>query len=137
MMTRRGLAIGGSALLLSWLSERSEGQERNKRFLVYFRWRSVALRPNMEKLVFEAAQSAKYHKSALIEVTGYTDLSMSDAESRDISARMAKAVADELVKHGVAPGAIVVRAMGEESPLKHTADGVIEPRNRRVEVVIK
>jgi OmpA-OmpF porin, OOP family len=106
-------------------------------FLIYFRWNSSVLRPNMQKLVREAAQAAKHYNSTRIEVTGYTDTSMSDAESADISIRMAKAVANELTRHGLEEDRIVIRGLGEKNLSKVTADGVVEPRNRRVEIVIK
>jgi outer membrane protein OmpA-like peptidoglycan-associated protein len=91
----------------------------------------------MQKLVREAAQTAKHYNSTRIEVTGHTDTSMSDTESADISIRMAKAVAHELTRHGLAEDTVVIRGLGEEYLSKVTADGVIEPRNRRVEIVIK
>ena len=91
----------------------------------------------MQKLVRQAAQTAKYYKSARIEVTGHADTSLSDNESTSISIHMAKAVANELTQHGVPAETIVIRGMGEGIPAKATADGVIESRNRRVEIAIK
>ena len=132
MMTRRSIAVVGPALLLS--SARSNAQEPNRFFLIYFRWNSASLAPSMQRRVIEAARAARYHGSAHIEVIGHTDTSMSDTESMDISVRMAKVVADELVKQGVAANSIVVRGMGEDNLAKMTEDGVIEPHNRRVEI---
>jgi OmpA-OmpF porin, OOP family len=88
----------------------------------------------MQRRVLEAARAAQYRRAARIEVTGYTDTSLSDEKSMDISLRMAEAVADELVKQGVKANSLVVSAMGEGNLLKSTADGVIEPHNRRVEI---
>ena len=51
--------------------------------------------------------------------------------------RMAATVADELMKQGVAPETIVFRGLGEVNLVKETADGVIEPYNRRVEIVLR
>jgi len=42
-----------------------------------------------------------------------------------------------LVKQGVAKDEIVVTAFGESKPLVPTADGVREPQNRRVEIVLR
>lgn len=131
MQTRRsfiGIALAG-------LCQPSEAQERL--FIIYFRWNSAALRNTMEQRVRAAAQSAKSSHSQRVEVTGYTDTSLSDAESLDISNRMAQAVADELVRHGVAGDTLIVRGLGEVDLVKATADGVIEPYNRRVEIVIR
>jgi OmpA-OmpF porin, OOP family len=110
MMTRRGLAIGGPALLFA--SARSDAREPGRSFVIYFRWNSAVLQPSMQRRVLEAARATRHYGSAHIEVIGYTDTSMSDSESMDISDRMAKVVADELVRRGVAADAIVVRGMG-------------------------
>jgi len=42
----------------------------------------------------------------------------------------------ELVADGVADNLIIVRGVGESDPLVPTADGVREPQNRRVEIVL-
>ena len=51
--------------------------------------------------------------------------------------RRADVVASELVNQGVAKEEIVVTAFGETKPLVPTADGVREPQNRRVEIVLR
>jgi OOP family OmpA-OmpF porin len=63
--------------------------------------------------------------------------SLSDDKRMDIAMRTAKVVADELVKHGVVPDTIVISGMGDDNPVKPTADGVIEPHTRRVELRIR
>ena len=50
--------------------------------------------------------------------------------------RRANAVKNELVKAGVPAANIVVVSRGESMPLVQTADGVREPQNRRVEIVL-
>ena len=134
MMTRRSLAIGGLALFLA--HARSSAQEPGRSFLIYFRWNSTVLQPNMQRRILEAARAAQYHRAARIEVTGYTDTSMSDDESMDISMRMAEVVADGLIKQGLKANSIVVSGMGEGNLVKSTADGVIESHNRRVEIKV-
>jgi outer membrane protein OmpA-like peptidoglycan-associated protein len=137
MLTRRKITIRVVALLTACLTVDSKAQEYSQVYRIYFRWNSAVLRPNMRKLVFEAAQYAKYYQSSRVAVTGYTDTSMSDAESRAISIRMAQAVADELTKHGVARDILVIRGMGEEYLFEATADGVLKSKNRRVEIAIQ
>jgi outer membrane protein OmpA-like peptidoglycan-associated protein len=137
MLTRRKIALQVSALLTACLPVHSQAQERRRFYRIYFRWNSAVLRPNMQKLVFEAAKYATYYNSSRIAITGYTDTSMSDAESMNISIRMAQAVADELVKHGVARNILIVQGMGEKDLLDMTPDGVIKSRNRRVEIAIQ
>jgi hypothetical protein len=53
-----------------------------------------------------------------------------------LSLRRANTVKDSLVRNGVPASAISVIGKGESQPLVQTADGVREPQNRRVEIVI-
>jgi outer membrane protein OmpA-like peptidoglycan-associated protein len=51
--------------------------------------------------------------------------------------RRANAVAAELLRRGVPRNEIATRGFGEANPLVPTADGVREPQNRRVEIILK
>jgi outer membrane protein OmpA-like peptidoglycan-associated protein len=46
-------------------------------------------------------------------------------------------VASELERRGIQRSNISVQAFGESRPLVPTADGVREPQNRRVEIVLR
>ena len=72
-----------------------------------------------------------------IEVAGHADRSGTPAYNQRLSQRRADAVAAELVRQGIARNEIAVSAYGESRPLVPTADGVREPQNRRVEIVLK
>jgi outer membrane protein OmpA-like peptidoglycan-associated protein len=54
-----------------------------------------------------------------------------------LSLRRANAVKDALVRNGVPATAIAVVGRGEQGLLVPTADGVREPQNRRVEIVMQ
>ena len=53
-----------------------------------------------------------------------------------LSLRRANAVKDQLVREGIPATQIVVVGKGESQPLVPTADGVREPQNRRMEIVV-
>jgi outer membrane protein OmpA-like peptidoglycan-associated protein len=53
-----------------------------------------------------------------------------------LSLRRANAVKDQLVREGIPAANITVVGRGESQPLVQTADGVREPQNRRVEIVL-
>jgi outer membrane protein OmpA-like peptidoglycan-associated protein len=72
-----------------------------------------------------------------IGVTGHADKSGPDAYNMALSLRRANNVKDELVRDGVPAASIVVVGRGESQPLVPTADGVREPQNRRVEIVLQ
>jgi outer membrane protein OmpA-like peptidoglycan-associated protein len=55
--------------------------------------------------------------------------------NQDLSLRRARAVAEELVRDGIAPSEIATRGFSETHPLVPTAPGMREPQNRRVEII--
>ena len=58
-------------------------------------------------------------------------------QNNALSQRRAEVVASELVARGISREEIGVTAFGESRPLVATADGVREPQNRRVEIVLR
>jgi OOP family OmpA-OmpF porin len=72
-----------------------------------------------------------------VEIVGHTDRLASDDFNATLSLRRATAVRDWLAKNGVPVGAIVVVGRGERDPVVATADGVAEPKNRRVELTVR
>jgi len=105
-------------------------------YLVFFDFDSSRLTPEARQIVASAATDALKGESTRIDVTGHTDRSGTDAYNQALSVRRAETVRRELVTDGVADNLIVVRGVGESDPLVPTADGVREPQNRRVEIVM-
>jgi OOP family OmpA-OmpF porin len=107
-----------------------------KSYLVFFDFDSSQLTPDAQSIVATAAADALAGGSPSLNVTGHTDRSGSDAYNQALSIRRATAVQNALIAGGVPAGIIVIRGAGESEPLVPTADGVREPQNRRVEIVI-
>jgi outer membrane protein OmpA-like peptidoglycan-associated protein len=105
-------------------------------YLVFFDWNKADLTDRARQIIGEAA-GARGTGVTRIEVNGYTDRSGSDQYNQGLSTRRANAVAAELVRRGVPRNEIVTRGFGEANPLVPTADGVREPQNRRVEIILK
>ncbi|MBX5471429.1 MAG: OmpA family protein [Acetobacteraceae bacterium] len=106
-------------------------------YLVFFDWDSAELNDRARGVINEAAQASDRVSHTRIEVNGYADRSGNAQYNRKLSWRRAEAVAAELVRDGVPKEAITVLGFGEEHPLVPTAAGIREPRNRRVEIIIK
>ena len=72
-----------------------------------------------------------------IQLDGYTDLSGTSVYNQKLSIRRARTVQTELVREGVPVNEISIHGYGESNPLVPTAQGVREPQNRRVEIILK
>ncbi len=106
-------------------------------YLVFFDWDRADLTSRARQIVAQAAQASTQSQTTRLEVNGYTDLSGTAAYNKKLSIRRAESVESELVKDGVARGEIYIHGFGETDPLVQTAQGVREPQNRRVEIVLK
>jgi outer membrane protein OmpA-like peptidoglycan-associated protein/outer membrane protein W len=106
-------------------------------FLVFFDWDRADLTDRARQIIAEAAQSAQSTGTTRIEVSGHADRSGTPQYNQRLSERRANAVAAELERRGVPRSAMVIQAFGETRPLVPTADGVREPQNRRVEIVLR
>src|SRR6185437_11103445 len=105
-------------------------------FLVFFDFDKYNLTPDARRVIEAAAQSYKATGSARIDVSGYTDLAGTQAYNLRLSQRRADAVAAYLEKQGVPKNVLDVKWFGKEHPRVPTPDGVREPQNRRVEIVM-
>jgi outer membrane protein OmpA-like peptidoglycan-associated protein len=105
-------------------------------YLVFFDWDRADLTMRAREIVAQAAAASAKVGTTRIDVNGYTDRSGTAEYNQKLSRRRGESVAAELVRDGVPKDAIVMRAFGEADPLVPTADGVREPQNRRVEIIL-
>jgi outer membrane protein OmpA-like peptidoglycan-associated protein len=105
-------------------------------FMVFFDWDRSNLSTQAENTLKQADDAYKTRGSARVTATGHTDKSGPENYNMALSLRRANTVKDSLVRNGVPASAISVIGKGETQPLVQTADGVREPQNRRVEIVI-
>ncbi|MBX3499849.1 MAG: OmpA family protein [Alphaproteobacteria bacterium] len=108
-----------------------------KAYMVFFDFDRSTITATAATTIKQAAADAKAGRKTRIGVTGHADRSGSDAYNMALSLRRANAVKDQLVREGIPATAISVVGRGESQPLVQTADGVREPQNRRVEIVLQ
>lgn len=107
------------------------------RFVLPFEEGKAELTEEGRSLLAQVREAAGRFAAPEVAVVGHTD-SQGDAQANyRLGLERAQRVAGLLAEAGVDPGAVEVDSHGEGNPLVPTADGVREPRNRRVEVVIR
>jgi hypothetical protein len=141
----RALVIGASLLALTAPGALAQTGEQvapaevqgGGNYLVTFGLDQTTLTEQDRRVIAQAADDYRRTGSAQVTVTGYTDTSGSATYNLGLSQRRAEIVADALEREGVPATSIVTVGRGEEDLLVQTADGVSEPRNRRVEIVVQ
>ncbi len=108
-----------------------------KTFLLYFRTGTDRLTAESEAQFPEIFAEIKNFPAAELSVVGHTDRTGSAASNARLSLKRAKATLRRLTEAGLRHKRVEVDSHGEINPLIPTADGVAEPRNRRVEVTIR
>ena len=130
------LAPTAYAQQVSQADQPTSGQVEPGRYLIYFDTGEATLGFEAVRTVALAAQAYRETGAAAIEVIGHTDTVGSAESNRQLSQQRAQVVADELIRQGVPAADISTVGRGEEDLLVPTADGVAEPRNRRVEIIV-
>ncbi|MBI5919117.1 MAG: OmpA family protein [Nitrosomonadales bacterium] len=105
-------------------------------FILYFQEGSVELTDESRALLPAVVVSYKAHAPARVVIIGHTDRTGSNDLNMKLSLERAQLVEQMLRATSTDFDQIEVSSFGENDPLIHTADGVAEPRNRRVEIVI-
>ena len=106
-------------------------------YVVYFDLDKSNVKPEAAQILDRAIADAKAGGTPSISVTGHADRSGAEDYNLGLSLRRADAVREYLIKGGVTAEQITVSGRGEAEPAVPTADGVKEPRNRRVEVIVQ
>lgn len=105
-------------------------------FLVFFDWDRSGITAEADSVLRDAAAYAKTTGAVKIGAAGHADRSGRVGYNMALSKRRADAVRARLLALGVPESEIGVAAKGESDPLVPTEDGVREPQNRRVEIVL-
>jgi outer membrane protein OmpA-like peptidoglycan-associated protein len=109
----------------------------SEKFILFFNTATVALTPRSQKDIAAVVEAIKRRNSIIVTISGHTD-AVGSAQLNDKLARnRAERVQELLLQHGVSQQVISVSSHGKGNPLIPTPDGVAEPKNRRVEVIVR
>ena len=144
-MLKRILLTAGAALLLAACEEPAPATQPPpppppsvpaSSYMVFFDWDKYNLNNQSMQVIAQAAQTFKSRGATGITATGHTDTSGSAEYNMALSMRRANAVKDALIQNGVPAAAVNAVGVGQTRLLVPTPDGVREPQNRRVEMVV-
>jgi len=106
-------------------------------FILYFKSESTELTSESAKTLPEILSCIQSRSSQDISVIGHSDTAGDRQYNLQLSRGRASAVSRILIAKGVDSTSIRSTSHGEMNPLVKTADNTHEPRNRRVEVVVR
>ncbi len=106
-------------------------------FVLYFDTAGDTLTRDSVRQIADIVGAIRDRRSTSVSVTGHTDTTDSATTNYELGLRRAKRVGEMLLKEGIGGDALIITSHGEADLLVKTADGVAEPRNRRVEVVVR
>ena len=106
-------------------------------FIFYFDANNARINKASEALIPQVIEALRSRPAPDVSITGHADTAGDAERNATLSLRRAEYVA-QLLKSAVATAlSVEVSSHGERNLLVPTADGVDEPRNRRVEVVVR
>ena len=108
-----------------------------KRFRLYFIRDSDDLTEESDKDFELVFADVKKRSAYEIQVTGHTDTTGEETYNAELSIQRAEAIRDRLVSRGIDAALIEVYGRGEWDLFIRTKDEFTEPRNRRVEVMVR
>ncbi len=108
-----------------------------RRFIIYFKPGTTTLTAASQKLLPAISEAVAARSPCEINVIGHTDRVGSREYNVQLSLRRARRVAQWLKQIKTDILKLEIESYGEEDPLVPTPDGVAEPRNRRVEIMIR
>ena len=103
-------------------------------YVVYFDFDRAGLSPEAQRVIDKVLADAKAQNPLRINVAGNADRAGGDQYNLLLSKRRAEAVANALIRGGVARAKLQVEWFGESRTRVKTPDGVREPDNRSVEI---
>ena len=105
-------------------------------FILYFHSGSELTEDSLKR-ISRVIEAVKKRAPASVSIIGHTDRSGKYIYNIKLSIERAEAVKKILLKSGLKIDKLFITSHGENNPLIPTADGVSEPKNRRVEIFIR
>jgi outer membrane protein OmpA-like peptidoglycan-associated protein len=103
---------------------------------ITFATKSYELRPDFQEVLDSVSVVLTEFDKTILEITGHTDSTGSDAYNLQLSERRAQAVSNTLIGSSVAQNRILSIGFGESRPIASNNSNEGRTENRRVELVL-
>ena len=111
--------------------------EQTRTFVLYFVEGKDEFTDESKALVDNVLADIARRPVPDVLVVGHTDALGTDQINDALGLRRAETVRAALIARGVPAGDVEAVSRGKRAPAVPTADGVAEPRNRRVEIIVR
>lgn len=135
--TVRTAAIDQKAVNEAYGKARSALPAQPQTHVVYFVEGTDELNPEAKWAVNRVVADIATRPSPEIAVVGHTDFIGTDQYNDNLSLQRARRVRDLLIQRGIPAKMIHAAGRGKREPLIRHSDVVAEPRNRRVEIIVR
>ena len=106
-------------------------------FLVYFVEGTDELKPDAKRAIEGVAAEVAKRPAPEIAVVGHTDFVGTNQYNDALSLQRAVRVKELLIQRGIPAKIIQTAGRGKREPLVKTSHDVVEPKNRRVEIIVR
>jgi len=107
------------------------------RYTLYFVINSTEIAPDSRETLTALLKEVGTRQAVEVEITGHTDRVGPVAKNDQLSLERAEAVKTLLLMQGLRTDFVRTVGRGEREPLIPTPDEQAEPRNRRVELLVR
>lgn len=105
-----------------------------KQYVIYFDLGKSTLTATAKKTLIDVVKDESSLKPTGVYLSGHTDTSGNAKANEILSIKRTEAVAKEMAKMGVATKVLDLKSHGESMLAVQTKDGIVEAKNRRVEI---
>jgi outer membrane protein OmpA-like peptidoglycan-associated protein len=106
-------------------------------FMLYFLSDSAELKAGSRTELEKAVAAMRARKAPDVSVIGHADRAGDETYNHRLALRRATAIADRIRQTNIDITDITITSHGENNPVVATADGVNEPKNRRVQITVR
>jgi OOP family OmpA-OmpF porin len=106
-------------------------------FILYFFGKSTEIVPDSRATLDALLAEVAKRQAVEVQMTGHTDRVGKVGDNDRLSMERAETIRDVLIRNGLHASFIRAVGRGEREPLIPTPDEQVEPRNRRVEVIVR